>query len=171
MWEGTRAARQPPPLWWQRPHGCSCPGTGCLRRVGHRWAGGAAGKSHPGRQLGKQMVQSAGERRHLPARAVSQGDGAAPCRHPQALLGQGAAGQAESPHPISPPQNMGVLTSAWEQPLRRPVCTPQVGRCRSHASTSVAGRSWLSSLLASSIQESIFGRALGYWHRSHLVAM
>lgn len=104
--EVTRAARRPPPLRWQSPDGCSFPGTGRLRRVGRRRAGRAAGKSQPGRQRGEQMVRPAGERRHLPARAGSQGHGAAPCRHPRALPGRGGSGARglHTPHLLPLPK-------------------------------------------------------------------
>lgn len=104
--EVTRAARRPPPLRWQSPDGCSFPGTRHLRRVGRRRAGRAAGKSQPGQQRGEQMVQPAGERRHLPARAGSQGHGAAPCRHPRALPGRGGSGARglHTPHLLPLPK-------------------------------------------------------------------
>lgn len=145
--EGARAAWWPPPPRWQSPDGCSCPGTGSLRRVGRRWAGEAAGKSQPGGQLGEQMVQPAGECRHLPARAGSQGDGAAPRQHPWTLLGQGGSQASGVPTPNLPLHDAGVFSPARE-PARAPRAQWSVGRCQSRASSSVSGRSCLSSLLA-----------------------
>lgn len=107
--EGTRAARRPPPPQQQSPDRCSCPGTRHLRRVGRRWAGTAAGKSQPGQQLGEQMVQSAGEHRHLLMQAGSQGDGAAPRQYPWALLGWGGSRASGLPTSNLPLPNTDVL--------------------------------------------------------------
>lgn len=151
-WQGWQDAGRepgllPPPPRWQSPDGCCCPGTGSLRRVGRRWAGEAAGKSQPGGQLGEQMVRSAGEYRHLPARAGSQGNGAAPHRHPWTLLGQGGSQASGIAIPNLPFQDPGFFSPAWETACASRVQWSVAG-CQSRAFSSVSGRSCLSSLLA-----------------------
>lgn len=100
--EGTRAAWRPPPPCQQSPHRGSCTHIKRLRRVGRHWTGTAAGKSQPGRQRRKQMVQSAGERRHLPTQAPSQGDGTAPASTRALCWVEETAGRASSPLSIPP---------------------------------------------------------------------
>lgn len=121
-----------------------------LRMVGRR----AGRDCQPGWQLGEQMVPSAGEHKPLPTRARSQGGGAAPHQHPEALLGQGTGS-----HTHHGTRNTGVLSTEGGRKAQSCACL--------HPCTAT---SCLSSLPASCTRGSVFGRALSHWHRSHLAA-